>query len=188
VGVDGLDSVDVTATIGVDGIRNEEKAQAFVEKNLELKLERRGDRVVLTTDWDNGMWGMGREAWVKLEVRMPSNLALDVDDGSGSIDIENVLATVRVDDGSGSLKVRSVGPLFIDDGSGSIVVENVTGDVDVIDGSGSISVTGVTGSVTIDDGSGSISVRDVQQDVIIEDAGSGSVKVANVAGTVETDT
>ena len=29
---------------------------------------------------------------------------------------------------------------------------------------------------------------DVEQDVIIEDAGSGSVKVANVAGSVETDT
>ena len=188
VGVDGLDAVNVTATIGLDGIRDEDKARAYIEKRLELTLERRGDRVELVTDFDNGTWGMGRKAWVRLEIRMPSDLALDIDDGSGSIDIENVRATVRVDDGSGSIKVRDVGPLFIDDGSGSITAENVAGDVDIIDGSGSIKVTGVTGSVTIDDGSGSITVRDVEQDVIIEDAGSGGVSVANVAGRVETET
>ena len=186
-GVDGLDAIEVTATVGMDGVKDEEKAREIVEKNLELKLERRGDRVYLTTDFDHGLWGMGREAWVKLEIRMPSALDLYVDDGSGSIQINNVRASVKVDDGSGSIKIRGVGALEIDDGSGSIQVEDADGDVDIIDGSGSIRVTNVKGSVIVDDGSGSITVEDVTEDVRIEDAGSGSVNVANVAGSVETD-
>ncbi len=186
-GVDGLDSVEVMATIGVDGVRNDDKARELLEKRLTLELKRRGDTVVLVSDFDGGMWRGGREAWVQLVVRMPSDLALSVDDGSGSINIDNVRAAVRIDDGSGSIKIRTVGSLEIDDGSGSIVAEDVTGDVDIIDGSGSITVAGVTGSVTIDDGSGSINVSDVQENLKIEDAGSGSVNIKNVAGSVETD-
>lgn len=186
-GVDGLDSVEVTATIGVDKVRNDDQARDLLDKHLKLELERRGDRVVLVSDFKGGMWRGNREAWVQLEVRTPAGLALTVDDGSGSITIDNVRAAVRVDDGSGSIKIRNVGPLEIDDGSGSIVAEDVSGDVDIVDGSGSITVAGVSGTVTIDDGSGSINVRDVQQDLKIEDAGSGSVNIKNVQGSVETD-
>ena len=187
VGVDGLDTVEVVATINIDKIRDQDKAREIIEKYLVLTLERSGDRVELVTDFEKGMWRSDRGANLELEVRMPAELALAVDDGSGSITIENVRAAVSVDDGSGSIKIRSVGPLRIDDGSGSIVAEDVDGDVDIIDGSGSIKVARVTGTVTIDDGSGSINVRDVERDLKIEDAGSGSVTVSNVAGNVETD-
>jgi len=186
-GVDGLDAVEVRATIGIDGIRDEEKARELIAKRLTLTLERRGDRIELVTDFDQGLWGTGRNAWIELDVRMPPTVPLSVDDGSGSIQVDNVRAAVRVDDGSGSIKVRSVGPLEIDDGSGSIVAEDIAGDVDIIDGSGSIHVAGVAGSVTVDDGSGSITVRDVEGDVRIEDAGSGGVNISNVSGIVETD-
>jgi hypothetical protein len=186
-GVDGLDSVEVTATIGVDNVRDDDKARELLDKHLKLELERRGDEVVLVSDFGGSMWRGGREAWVQLVVRMPADVALNIDDGSGSITIDNVRAAVRVDDGSGSIKISNVGPLEIDDGSGSIVAEDVSGDVDIIDGSGSITVAGVSGTVTIDDGSGSINVRDVQQDLKIEDAGSGSVNIKNVQGSVETD-
>ena len=186
-GVDGLDVVDVRATIVIDEARDEDEAREYVAKRLTLTLERRGDRVELVSDFDQGMLGMGRNARIELAVRMPSAVALQVDDGSGSIRIENVRAAVRVDDGSGSIKIRSVGTLEIDDGSGSIVVEDVAGDVDIVDGSGSINVAGVSGSVTIDDGSGSITVSDVERDLTIEEAGSGSVNVSNVKGRVVTD-
>ena len=186
-GVDGLDRVDVVATVDVYRMKDQEKARELVEQYLELRLERRGDRVELVSDFDRGIWKRGRDTSLELVVRMPAEMALDIDDGSGSIRIDNVRARVRVDDGSGSIKIRSVGPLEIDDGSGSIVAEDIEGDVDIIDGSGSITVGGVAGTVTIDDGSGSINVSDVTRNLIIEDAGSGSVNVSNVQGTVETD-
>ncbi|MEO1202527.1 MAG: hypothetical protein AAFX10_07460, partial [Pseudomonadota bacterium] len=116
-GVEGLDSVEVTATIGVDNVRDDDKARDLIEKHLKLELERRGNKVVLISDFEGGMWRGNREAWVQLVVRMPADLELYIDDGSGSITIDNVSAAVRVDDGSGSIKIRNVGPLEIDDGS-----------------------------------------------------------------------
>ena len=181
-GVDGLDSIEVTATIGVDGISNEEKARELVEKKLKLSLTERGDRIVLDSGWDSGMWGPGREAWVKLEVRMPSGLALEIDDGSGSIVVDNVRAAVRIDDGSGSIRVENLdGLLNIDDGSGSIKITDINNDVTIDDGSGSLSIDGVTGNLRIDDGSGSVDMKNIGGTVEIED-GSGSINAKVIGG------
>ena len=178
-------TVRVTATIGID-TSNESKAREIIAESLTLTLERNGDNAVLKSFFENGMWG-GDSGYVKLEVVMPQGVALRVDDGSGSMVIEDVRADVEVDDGSGSMKIYNAGSVEIDDGSGSIVVDGATGDISIIDGSGSITVSNVGGSVTIDDGSGSINVSDVEHDLIIEDDGSGGLSVKNVRGTVEND-
>jgi len=181
-----VDSITVTATVQVE-TGDDEKAQKIIAKDLTLSLDRDGDRVVLKSFFDNGGWG-DTSGSVKLEVLMPAGIPLRVDDGSGSIVIEDVEADVEIDDGSGSLKVYNVGAVEIDDGSGSIEIEGATGDVSIIDGSGSIRVEKVGGSVRIDDGSGSISVSDVEKDLIIEEDGSGGLSVSDVRGNVEADT
>lgn len=180
-----VDAIQVTATIQID-TSSEEKAQEVIAKRLTLSLERDGDRAVLKSYFKGGTWG-NDSGFVKLEILMPQGISLRVDDGSGSIVIEDVKADVEVDDGSGSLKIFNVGAVEIDDGSGSIVIENASGDVSIIDGSGSITVRHVGGSVTVDDGSGSINISDVEQDVIIEEDGSGGLSVRNVGGIVEND-
>ena len=182
----GADSITVKATIQVDE-DDEEKAQKIIAKDLTLSLDRKGDRVVLKSFFDNGGWGDASGS-IKLEVVMPAGIPLRVDDGSGSIIIEDIEADVEIDDGSGSLKVFNVGAVEIDDGSGSIVIKGASGDVSIIDGSGSITVEKVGGSVRIDDGSGSINVSDVEKDLIIEEDGSGGLSVSNVRGNVETGT
>ncbi len=180
------DSIKVTATIQVE-TGNDEKAQKIIAEDLTLSLDRNGDRVVLKSFFDNGGWGdIGGS--VRLEVVMPAGISLRVDDGSGSMIIEDIEADVEIDDGSGSLKVYNVGALEIDDGSGSIEIEGASGDVSIVDGSGSIRIKKVGGSVTIDDGSGSINVSDVEKDLIIEEDGSGGLSISNVRGKVEADT
>jgi hypothetical protein len=180
------DSIRVTATIQVE-TGDDEKAQKIIANDLTLTLDRNGDRVVLKSFFDNGGWG-DTSGSVKLEVVMPAGIPLRVDDGSGSIIIEDIEADVEIDDGSGSLKVFNVGAVEIDDGSGSITIERASGDVSIIDGSGSITVDEVGGSVRIDDGSGSINVSDVEKDLIIEEDGSGGLSVSNVRGNVEAET
>jgi DUF4097 and DUF4098 domain-containing protein YvlB len=182
----GASTIQVTATIQVDE-DEEDKAREIIANSLTLSLERNGDRIVLKSFFDGGHWG-GNDGSVKLEVLMPAGIPLRVDDGSGSITIEDVYSNVEIDDGSGSLKIYNAGAIKIDDGSGSIHIENASGDVDIIDGSGSITVSGVGGSVTIDDGSGSINVRDVEKDLIILEDGSGGLSVSNVRGSVEQGT
>ena len=118
------DSIKVTATIQVD-TGNDEKAQKIIAEDLTLSLDREGDRVVLKSFFDNGGWGDSNGS-VRLEVEMPAGISLRVDDGSGSMIIEDIEADVEIDDGSGSLKVYNVGSLEIEDGSGSIDIRAVT--------------------------------------------------------------
>ena len=185
-GVDGIDHIEVKATIIIPDT-DEDDAVKLIEKKLELGLESNDGKAVLKSWFDGGFWGFGPNGHIDLEIRAPATLAISIDDGSGSIGVRNFVSDVRIDDGSGSIDIQTVGALDIDDGSGSIDVTDVAGDVFVDDGSGTITLETVGGSVTIDDGSGGIRVRDVAGDLTILDAGSGSVSFSDIRGTVEQD-
>ena len=180
------DKISVTALIQVPG-KNEDKAQKVIESDLVLTLERVGDKAVLRGYFESSGWGWGDSPSIGLEVRVPERVALEIEDGAGSMKIRDVAGDIEVEDGSGSLQTTNVGgEIRIEDGSGSISVEGVGGDIAIIDGSGSITVRDVRGSVIVDDGSGSINVSDVDADLIIEDDGSGSLNFARIEGRVET--
>ncbi len=182
-GQPGASAIEVDATIMIEGAKGD-SAKAFIESNMELGLERDGDRAVLIADFDGGMGFGNKSGRIKLEVTVPEGMALDVDDGSGSITIRRTMSSVRIDDGSGSIEIADVGDVELDDGSGSISVANASGGVRITDGSGSIKVRAVGGDVYIDDGSGSIDVRDVQGSFTVTDDGSGSINYDNVMGAV----
>ena len=186
-GVAGHDGIVVKATIVVSDA-DEDKAARIIADKMKLSLEKRGERAELISDFEDGFMGRDLSARIDLEITIPAELALKIEDGSGSIDVKDVASDVAIDDGSGSIDVQNVANLVIDDGSGSIDVARASGDVSVTDGSGSISIRSVAGTVTIDDGSGSIEVSDVEEDLIIVDDGSGGVKFSDVRGTVEQDT
>lgn len=175
----------VTAIIQVPG-KKEEKALDIIESDLVLTLERDGDRAVLKGYFESDNWGWGDSPSVRLEVEMPGQLGLEIDDGSGSMRVQDVAGDIEIDDGSGSLEMTNVGgDIRVEDGSGSMTVNGVGGDISIKDGSGSITVNHVRGSVVVDDGSGSINVTDVDADLIIEDDGSGSLNFAQIRGRVE---
>jgi len=188
VGVDGLDQISVTATLVLEDT-SDEKAQKIIERDLVLTLDENSDVAVLTAYFKHrGIFNFSSAGLVNLDIRMPSTMHLDLDDGSGSIKIDGVRGDLSVDDGSGSLTLTNVGgQVVIDDGSGPISVRDVGGDLSINDGSGSIDVHGVAGSVTVDDGSGSIDVQDVENDLIIVDDGSGSLDYGGISGDVITD-
>jgi hypothetical protein len=186
-GRSGTDKILVTAVMDVPG-HSDEQAKKLIENDLVLTLERNGDKAILKGFFEEGNWDWGDSPHVRLEVNIPRNFTLKVDDSSGSITISDVSGDIDIDDSSGSIDLNDVGGvLTIVDSSGSISVRGAGGDISIEDGSGSIKVRDVAGSVTIDDGSGSISVKNVEQDLIILGDGSGSVKYANVAGVVELD-
>lgn len=185
IGVSGANEIVVIATILVSE-DDDDKARKDIASHMVLSLEKDGDKAVLQGYFKHGFMNFGDSPHVQLEVRVPARLGLNIDDGSGSIVVENVSGNIEVDDGSGSITMTNVGgDVKIDDGSGSISVEGVRGDLFIADGSGSIRVREVAGSVTVDDGSGSINVSDVEQDLIIVDDGSGSLIFSNIGGRVE---
>lgn len=187
LGVSDLREVLVTATITVPGASADE-ASELIDERLVLTLERHDDRAVLNSYFEEAGFGWRESPGVSLEVRIPSRMGLDVEDGSGSMDIREVLGDVTVDDGSGSITMQRVGgEVRIEDGSGSLKVGDVGGSLSIVDGSGSIEIRRVTGSVYIEDGSGGIDVDDVEQDLVVEESGSGGLRVANVRGRVQTN-
>lgn len=179
-------SIVVEAVIRVPD-EDADGAHEIIESDLVLGLERDADRAVLTAWFEDSGWLSGHGGSVQLEVTVPEALALDIEDGSGSIAIRNVTGDIQLEDGSGSIDLRRVGGrVTIDDGSGSISAEQVGGDIRITDGSGSLKVVGVEGSVTIDDGSGSITVSGVAKDLEILEAGSGSLSFTDVQGRTDT--
>ncbi len=181
----------------------------FITQNVELKLEKRGNRAYLISVVNrsrsilDNLFGSGANLKINLEVTVPESLNLEVDDGSGWIEIRAVSGDVEVDDGSGSIVLENIGgTVKIDDGSGEIVVTDVGGDVRIDDGSGDLKVQRVKGDVFLDDGSGDLKINQVEgsveitdgsgdievdlvgKNVIIRESGSGQVEITRVRGEV----
>jgi hypothetical protein len=191
----GATRVDIEAGAGSLTIRGREGAGELVAEGtacaagegtleeIRLTAERRGDVLFVATEFPNGIRGPAR---LDLEIDLPANLPIYVDDGSGPVVVQGV-AALEIEDGSGSLHVSDVaGDLTVDDGSGEIEIERVGGQVRLRDGSGEIHVLAAGGDVIVEeDGSGEIEIRGVDGSVIIEEDGSGSIAVRDVRGDFE---
>lgn len=86
-----------------------------------------------------------------------SDQVLEIEDGSGNIDLTNINSSIK-----------------IVDRSGDVLVSRVNGDVDITDDAGHINVKDVTQKVFIDDGSGDINVERVGN-LILKETGSGNI-------------
>ncbi|MGI8507724.1 MAG: hypothetical protein ACR2MQ_00185 [Gemmatimonadaceae bacterium] len=173
---------------GLGEVRAQGTARASssdVLKQVQLVVKRSGSVVevtVVTPDQDHLAFFNNYSASLDLTVEVPTNLALDVSDGSGDTIIRGT-GPLKFSDGSGDTDIDGVaGDLSIDDGSGDIIARNIRGNVHVVDGSGDMTLSNV-GSVDIaSDGSGDVHVDHVTGDVSIGSKGSGHVEVASVGG------
>jgi len=200
-----LEKIQVKALISIKGL-SASKAKKFLKDHVNLRLEKIGKKAKLVAKIENnfsGIFSGFSNARIDLEVRIPHNLDLDIDDGSGGIIVRDTKGKLKIEDGSGSIRIsNNRGDVYIDDGSGSLEVEkvkgnveiedgsgsitcgNIAGDVQIDDGSGEMSIKKVTGKVVIWDGSGAIKIRDIDGDVIIKEDGSGGVSIRGVSGNV----
>jgi DUF4097 and DUF4098 domain-containing protein YvlB len=179
-----VDEISVTAKVYSKKYSNLEDLQESFNENVIFDIQQKGSNIIFLAKNKNKLFGSSNtDISIDVELVMPMSLHLEVDDGSGSIDIANIDGMLEVDDGSGSLVIHNIGAnVSIDDGSGSIEINNVTGDVRIDDGSGQLKLTDINGSVYIEDGSGEINIKNVSNNVTVDD-GSGSVKVVDLAGS-----
>ncbi len=166
---------------------------------IQLETGRSGDEIRVEAKLPSGgrqfyeilftrKWSFGT-AHLDLEIDVPDAMVLDIVDGSGRVAIRDT-GSLELKDGSGDVEIENVtGDAAVRDGSGSVDIRRIRGDVNVIDGSSDLSVTEVDGSVRIRDGSGEIRVARVARAVTVTSDGSGSISVRKVAGdfTVERD-
>ena len=184
-------SLTIRGREGMTEVRVRGRACASSEELLEqvqLESRRSGGTIhVEVPEVDMGSWRSGgnRYASLHLEIDVPMGMVADIEDGSGSTDIDG-LGDLRIEDGSGEIRMSNMqGDVTIDDGSGDIVIAGARGTVRVEDGSGSIEVRDVRGDVVVEDGSGSIDVRDVAGDFIVDRDGSGGISHSGVRGRVD---
>ena len=181
----GAGSLSVRGADGAAEVVADGTACARDEETLEkvlLVAERDGDVLRLETRFPRRTRG----ARLDLSVELPASLPVEIDDGSGSVEVRDV-ASLELLDGSGEIDVHGVtGDVTIDDGSGEIDLDGVGGGVRLTDGSGGIEVLGVGRDVIVeDDGSGEIEITGVGGSVVIESDGSGGIDVRDVDGDFE---
>lgn len=182
------DEVHVKAVKDVRGPVGEDSRRLL--EMVEVWMERQGDEVRIETDMARPFlsWGVSPRVRVDLFVKVPRGSRVNVDSGSGLVEVRDTLGPVDVDSGSGSVTVaRAAGPVNVDASSGSVTVEEVQGDVDLDVGSGSITVTRVSGRVAIDGSSGSVSAAEIEGG-LAADTGSGSISLCRVAGDIAVNT
>jgi len=189
----GSSDAQVQGVAGIKRIEVRGKACASEEewlKDLTVDQERGDDRVRVTTSKNrNGthinLFGSSY-AYIDLTVRMPLELALEIDAGSGDTDVANV-ASLRFTSGSGDLRANHVtGDVLVKVGSGDALIDDI-GSLNVERvGSGDIRASNARGEVKVGHvGSGDVNFADVRGSVRIESVGSGDVGVRHTSGDVE---
>jgi len=200
-GVEGTDIIRVQAEIEFEGAEKE-AFQLQADKLIQLDLRREYDQAILISNVVIPPLPK-IEARIHLNIQLPVNMNINIIDGSGSMDIANIIGNLSIEDDSGAIIVRNItgwiqiedgsgdidiedvtGSIQIGDGSGEIVIRNATGDVKIKDASGGIEINDIGGNVNVLDGSGSIDIYRVKKNVFIQEAGSGKLDINGVQGKV----
>lgn len=179
--------LDVRAGAGSEvtarGVACAEKSRRL--DDIQLITERSGDVVrVIVEIPDTSGWN--DSAWMDLDVDVPANVPVEIEDSSGDMDVRGV-RLARIDDSSGDVDLRDTsGDLRIDDSSGDVYLTGHKGDVTLDDSSGDLRLKDIEGSVMVDnDSSGDISAQRVTGSVMVRRDSSGDIRVSDVGGDFE---
>ena len=177
----GLDEVRVDAVFCASDEENLEALDVTVEAvSSTARLE------TIHPDWQSRSRGRNY-ARIDLTIQVPAGMAADISDGSGGAELSG-LGDLDLRDGSGSLQIDDIsGWLRVADGSGDIEVRGVDGDVEVEDGSGSVYLRDIDGDVRLSDGSGEARINEVTGSVIVSEKGSGRVNASDIEGDLRVD-
>jgi len=134
----------------------------------------------------NDGWSLtgNRYVYMDLEIVVPVDIALDIRDSSGDVDIEGT-GPVTIKDSSGDIDIRDVhGDVVLEDSSGDIDLVAIGGNVNVRqDSSGDIDGRRIEGAVRVEkDSSGDIRFEQVRDDFVVERDSSGDIVAETIGG------
>lgn len=116
---------------------------------------------------------------IDYDITLPRSSTLNASTGSGSVQIQDVGASLRAASGSGTVRAEGIhGPADLQTGSGSIYLQQTAGGyVRAQTGSGSIHLSGLSGGLKAGTGSGSIDASGQPTADWKLDTGSGSIRL-----------
>lgn len=153
-------------------------AERFEEARFTATLD--GDRLVLQTNPRRSR-GWRSSGGLSLIVEVPSDISVNIEIGSGDVEIGAITGAVAIDTGSGDVEaVRIDGAAEVETGSGDVQLGPVGGGLDVSTGSGEVEVE-LTSSApaSVETGSGDVELaldKGLRFDVSVA-TGSGDIEI-----------
>jgi len=127
--------------------------------DVRIEENQSGDRVEITVRLPHMGFHIfgGRHGGVRVDVRVPRELDVDVHTGDGNVAMQPLAGRVRIDTGDGNVTADGVhGAVRMHSGDGHIQGTNLDGSLDVITGDGRINVRGRFDTLNLKTGDGSI--------------------------------
>lgn len=140
-------------------VKETTRSAGFITSSDKVNYNQNGDTITVQEEGNFGI-SLGFNS-LDFDVTLPSTSDLQLQTGSGQVDITGVNGQVNAQTGSGSINADNVSgqQATLKTGSGSITANNVNGQHEILStGSGSITANGLRGQVTLDTGSGSVTV------------------------------
>jgi hypothetical protein len=159
---------------------------------VEITIERDGEKLVVERKEDliTDTWDMMTKGYVSVDIiaTIPPGLELDIETGSGDVDLGDRDGVVTVSTGSGDVLAGEISQDFeMETGSGDLQIGMVNGLCKFSSGSGDFTGKGVRGQVEISTGSGDVDVDMVTGSVKVS-TGSGDVGVGRLEGSLHVKT
>lgn len=130
--------------IGEDGVRIEE-SQNGDSVNIRVRMPH----------FSFGFWG--HSGSVRVELRVPRSLNLDVDTGDGNVNAQPVSGNLRITTGDGNINATGLkGDLYMHSGDGHIEASELDGALKVDTGDGHVTVGGRFDALDLHTGDGNI--------------------------------
>ncbi|GCE05659.1 DUF4097 family beta strand repeat-containing protein [Dictyobacter aurantiacus] len=144
--------------------------------NIPLNYDQQGDRITASSEfrWSPLQFGIRR---IDLEIMVPENCDLQIKNGAGNIQVQDVSGDLKLRTGSGSIALNALGgQVAAITGSGTINADDLRGRIELRTGSGTITTNHLQGSLALKTGSGSIEGTDLNGQVEMT-TGSGRIEI-----------
>lgn len=130
-------------------------------KNMRMDYDQRGDTLDIKSHIHFTPFQFGFRA-IDLEITVPQHCEIQLKNGSGTINLQDINGSIKARTGSGSLTSHNLqGQLILSTGSGRIEVDNLSGRIDLQTGSGRIIGKQLNGEVRLKTGSGRVELTDI---------------------------
>ena len=145
---------------------------------VEIKVEKVGNRVVITTEYPKNMGWRGRSINVSVNYNLtiPNRASLKANSISGDIDTQRIGGDARLKTISGDVMAREIG--------GEAELESVSGDIAVTEAAKSLNCSTVSGDVEVNSVKAGARMKSVSGDVTLTGC-RGDAEAESVSGDIE---
>jgi DUF4097 and DUF4098 domain-containing protein YvlB len=130
--------------------------------DVHIDESQNGDQITLNVRLPhfNWSWWGARHKSVRIELRVPRNLDMDIHTGDGNVSTQSVTGRIRINTGDGNINASGLkGEVSMRSGDGHVEATNLDGELEVDTGDGHIAVDGRFDVLNLKTGDGSIEAR-----------------------------